>query len=128
MKLLITLFAIVVTTICASAQVDANLVVKKSDLNNSVVNQVYSNDYKVFYAIDLSDMDKATQEYFKDRIYQSSIVFPATVVNEENIWVLGSMKSLDQVEVMGHINSVRSAALAYGSSTPNNVKSQVIVK
>jgi len=128
MKHLIALFALVVSAVCASAQVDANLVVKKSDLNNAVINQVYSTDYKIFYAVDLSDMDKATQEYFKERIYKSSIVFPATVVNEENIWVLGSMKSLNQEEVLSHINSIRSAALAYGSSTPANVKNQVIVK
>lgn len=128
MKHLITLIAIAVCTVCASAQVDANLIVKKSDLNNSIIHEVYNNEYKVFYGIDLSDMDAATLEFFKERIYSSNLVFPAKVVNDENIWVLGSMKSLNQSEVLNHINSVRAAALAYGASTPANIKNQVIVK
>ena len=128
MKHLLTFLAIIATSIFASAQVDENLKVKKTDLKGSFCALVYQNEHKIFYAVDLSEMDKATQENFKTSIYNSKKVFPATVVNEENLWVVGVVKSINQNEALSFIQNSRDAAISYGNSTSASEKNKVIKK
>lgn len=128
MKRLILLSLIFVSCVATYAQVGDDLIVKKSDMKGAKIASVYSNEYRIFYGVDLSELDVAATEFFKEEIYKSKSLFPASVLNEDKIWVLGVMKSEDQNQVKSTIEKLILASKEHSQKLPANSKQNIKVK